>query len=1410
MEPEQLKKITGYFIEEAKEHLETITQGLVDLSKTIATPDDIHECYRGAHSIKGGAAMLALESIRLTAHRMEDYFKYLKENPVPADQYMKTSFAKLKQALQTQIDRLEQSPNLTLSEAEASDLMATITPIFGEMPAHLEKLAHGTTTATPLKTLPPNFAPDVLSKLRELLQLFKQPDTAANRRQALDYAKGLTALGKQANLPTWLNLMQVATAAIGNLDNTPKILASKVVKEIKQAHDLIVANRAEEIVPSPQLQALVPLAKATPHKAKVNPSNSSPTPEVGSAELDNLAILFSHEITDLEEAAPAIASHDFNQEEQHILGSNNNQDLHDLFSGLDDEEDFEDISDYDSADMSFLMTEIPQPATAKAPQARQSTQSARSMSAPPALIEDSSSLMGEELDDLLDLKSMDLFAENSENLDYLDNLSDLDLELDRSPRADLADLDLNLFDLDLNLFDDDSDNLNFDDIFFEQKEVPPSPQVSAEQSTDQSWESLLAEPSNESLDFSREFSLEDSRTDSIEGSEYDALNDLFMDSPNGATSGSTSEPVLEGFDIEDMQADSSFDDMFAPSPASEQSWDDLDMFALSSDSEVTLDDLFGVALDEEIISPIPQSGAIAEPGLEDNIFDFGLDQDLATDQNYRDFDELETMLGDSQPSQEIFAFDDLEAMLDDSSGLSPNDIGDDFADLDALLEPAAPAKITVAPATTNSATTKEAKKDSFGFEDLEGLLEETEKSMGGSRKSDSGNRSATVARPQRGVGEQTMRVPVKQLDNLNNLMGELVVNRNTLEQDQGRLREFLDNLIRNIQQLTDVGGRMQDLYERSLLESSLLASRQKNQQPTHQYLNQHSRGDESHRQGNSGGDEYDPLEMDRFTGFHLLSQEMIELIVRVKESASDIEFLVQGTDQVARMLRQITDKLQEGLNRSRMMPFKQTADRLPRAVRDICVKLQKQAELKVEGQDTLVDKMILEQLYDPMTHLVNNAMTHGIETPEVRQQAGKNPLGRIQVKAFHQGNQTIISVGDDGAGIDPEVIRRKIIEKKLVSPEEAKKLSKIDLYDYLFHAGFSTKDQADELAGRGVGMDVVRTKLNEIRGTVGIDSTLGKGTTFTIRLPLTLSIGKALRCLSDHSLIAFPIDGVEQPMDEPAESLETHENGHYMYPWNGEKLEVYPLSELLTFNRHISRGNLYGGQREDGMISIVILRGAGNYLAVQVDQVLGEQEIVTKQLEGPAPKPVGIAGATVMGDGKIMPIVDVLELIDLSLGRLSKDKGGMLWDQSNIIMTEPTPVKTEPLVLIVDDSITVRELLSMTFTKSGYRVEQARDGQEAWDKMRSGLPCDIVFCDIEMPKMDGLELLDRMHKDPILQNLPIAMLTSRGADRHRQIAAERGARGYFTKPYLEDVLLDAAQRMIKGEVLLHVNAPANV
>ncbi len=870
----------------------------------------------------------------------------------------------------------------------------------------------------------------------------------------------------------------------------------------------------------------------------------------------------------------------------------------------------------------------------------------------------------------------------------------------------------------------------------------------------------------------------------VESPETEAVGD-FLDWEGASLLEADNLEELFGAQADNVTDAQDWDEMLKAAEGSSEEWDfetegDATAAALELDGETADSDIFSELAPLELTSSSRQMSEFdeLESMLAENLVPASSEELTSSSRQMPEFDELEAMLAeDSAPAA---AFESVDTNI--------------FDDLEFLLSEETPAAAVPSPAPVNKEAVKaNATEDEFA--DLNLLLEQAEAMGGPSTATPASSARPAMRRPPRGP-EPTMRVPVKHLDSLSNLVGELVVNRNSLEQDQERLRQFLDNLSHQVLALSDVGSRMQDLYERSLLESSLLASRQNYR---------HSLDSTSPTQStHSSGIEYDPLEMDRFTGFHLLSQEMIELIVRVRESASDIEFLVDETDQVARMLRQVTTQLQEGLTRGRMVPFAQMADRLFRAVREVSLQLGKEAQLHVEGRETLIDKMILENLYDPMTHLVNNALTHGIESPDVRSSLGKSAVGQIILRASQQGNQTVISISDDGAGINPERVRAKAIEKKLIPAAKAKTLTNLDLYDFLFHPGFTTKDKEDEYSGRGVGMDVVRTSLSEIRGTIHIDSTLGKGTTFTIRLPLTLSICKALCCLSDKARIAFPMDGVEDMLDLPGDRVQTNSAGQPCIQWRDTLLPFQPLSELLTYNRQLSRATVYGGKREDDMISIVVLRSTGNFIAIQVDQVLGEQEIVIKQLEGPAPKPVGIAGATVLGDGRIMPIADVLELIDLSMGRIRKNSSGTLWSREETRSEVPPEIpetKPEPMVLIVDDSITVRELLSMTFTKAGYRVEQARDGQEAWEKLRSGLPCDIVFCDIEMPRMDGLELLSRLQKDDTLNDLPIAMLTSRGADRHRQMAAQLGASGYFTKPYLEEVLLEAAQRMIKGEVL---------
>lgn len=708
----------------------------------------------------------------------------------------------------------------------------------------------------------------------------------------------------------------------------------------------------------------------------------------------------------------------------------------------------------------------------------------------------------------------------------------------------------------------------------------------------------------------------------------------------------------------------------------------------------------------------------------------------------------------------------------------------DFHQLAALLaEDTLETTQDLAPLKAETLPEVLAEADLETFSDLEQMLEEAQR---GSAALQSAPAPAESARSNRRAGvSQTMKVAVKQLDSLSNLIGELVINRNTLEDNQERLRQFLDNLLFQVQQLGDLGQQMQDLYERSLLERSLLGASKRASNPSVE------------SPGHASGFVLDDLEMDSFTGFHSLAQETIERIVRVREAAADIEFVVDSTEQVTRMFRQVTTKVQEGLTKSRMIPFSQTAERLPRAVRDVSLQCGKQARLELDGRETLIDKGILERIYDPLTHLVNNAIYHGIETPEVRQALGKPPEGVIKIRVFYQGNQTIISVSDDGAGINLDRVKAKAIEKGIISAQEAEALSKQEAYGLLFQSGFSTNDQADQLAGRGVGMDVVRSSISELRGVINTDSTPNQGTTFTIRLPLTLSITKALCCVHQNYSIAFPMDGVEDVIDLAPEQLIQNDGDQPFILWRDRKLPCKPLVELLAYNRTIKRGGNYLSATGE-KVSVIILRSGDDLIGLQVDEVLGEQEIVIKQLAGPVPKPLGISGVTVQGDGRVMPIADVIELVELSLDRLEVNH--QFW--KSLAETPVSEVQSEPMVLIVDDSITVRELLSITFSKAGYRVEQARDGMEAWEKLRSGLPCDLIFCDVEMPRMDGLELLSRLQQDPDLQDLPIAMLTSRGASKHKKMAADLGAKGYFTKPYLEEVLLDAAQRMINGEVLV--------
>ncbi|MEY2984101.1 MAG: hypothetical protein RLZZ568_718, partial [Cyanobacteriota bacterium] len=306
-----------------------------------------------------------------------------------------------------------------------------------------------------------------------------------------------------------------------------------------------------------------------------------------------------------------------------------------------------------------------------------------------------------------------------------------------------------------------------------------------------------------------------------------------------------------------------------------------------------------------------------------------------------------------------------------------------------------------------------------------------------------------------------------------------------------------------------------------------------------------------------------------------------------------------------------------------------------------------------------------------------------------------------------------------------------------------------------------------------------------------------------LRVPLTLSICNALCCLSQQGRIAFPMDGIEDTKSVMLSDIMTDADGNRSVNWNNCVIPLHHLADLLKYNGQLHQNQVYDTAPSRDRVSLILVRGIGSeHLAIQVDQVIGEEEIVMKQIDGPIPIPPGLAGVTVRANGSIMPIGDVLALIDIAQGRLRCEQSPDLGGETLTALVNAPPMN--PTVFIVDDSITVRELLSLSFKKAGFRVEQARDGQEAWERLKSGLFCDLILCDIEMPRMNGLELLDCIQADAKLSSIPIAMITSRGGSKMQRLAAAKGARGYFVKPYIEERLLEASQRLIKGDILLEM------
>jgi chemosensory pili system protein ChpA (sensor histidine kinase/response regulator) len=1358
---EAQKRIQGFFLLEAREHLALIEQSLMTLDKNCGDSEFIAELFRGFHSIKGGGAQLGLVSIQKVSHRLEDFFSLFRSHlgEIPVDDRLKQLLLRGYDALSRLIDHVETTGYLDPDFGQG--VWDEIEPVFTETEHYIHALMEKRVEPEPVLDLAAMHQ-DIRHLLRQLLDKFKSSSLTPSIRSGLiEDVQKLRDLGVRYHLPQWVELVDVVHEVLNQSTENLSTLALPILRDLKQGHQALLNQALDEIKPSSELLALLP----QPDEPEVPDFDSWLTE---TADLEPASSLEGVEDDDdsafltWESNEPSIG--DFGDlftgdvSTEALLSNQPSGDFNwgdDFLSSMDGEDGFQppplELGDDDESVFADLFSQAEELAAIEAEPSLNLIPGAASYFA------DEDKGIAERIGQAkADGDLAGLFAEVTEGL-----IPETSLGFEVGSSSDLGDQSWDSFfemtegsaepapvQTPVQEFEEISEEM-FDTIFGDSEEETEAANLWIQEANGVGEQSSLGDYQAEgSLSFEDIFAADFMTSPSGEDPSIDAF--LSAETEQWESSADlldvdTAFPLPEESSFESLLSndESNLDKLDSLFTNEINALDELDFTSftlgngtssvdLDGDGQVDLDELTRF-LEEEPLEELGSLAAGFDPLLEDTALDVGitplaeedplaqLEQELATLSSEPDLDNLEALLSDLEPA--------------------PKPVQKPIQK--AVEKPIVQIQPAAAPATSRTAA----------------------------------------------FNTQFMRVEVRYLDTVNNLVGEMVVNRNSMDQNQSRLRQSLDGLLSRVQELGELSQRLQDQYDRSLLEASLQGVRS----TISRYGSDGNKSQSSHY----SGQEFTDLEMDRYTDFHRLSQEIIELIVRVRESSSDIEFGIDEAEQVARQFRQVTSQLQEGLNRIRMVPFSQTADQLPGAIRQLTYQTGKQAVLVVEGRDTPIDKAIQEKLTDPLRHLANNALVHGIESPEERKRAGKPVEGRITVRAFYQGNQSIIVVSDDGAGIPVEKVKQKALRLGLISPD-----ADIDeVYNVLFHPGFSgrSETEVDDLAGRGVGLDVVRRNITELRGTIQVDSTPGKGTSFTIRLPLTLSISKAMVCVSDKALVAFPLDGVEEMLDIPIDRIRLDEKGRPSVPWRDQYIHYQPLSNLLRYSRSYGRvrSEVYSISQDEGIIPIVILQSSGQYVALQVDSFVEEQEIVIKQLRGPVHKPTGIAGATVLGNGRVLPIADIIELVDLAQGRV---RHAISWSDEDI--PEQPEVAHQTTVLIIDDSVTVRELLSMTFNKVGYRVEQARDGQDAWEKLRGGLPCDLIFCDIEMPRMDGLELLSRLREDETLKNLPIAMLTSRGAERHRQTARDLGATAYFTKPYLEEELLSAATRMLRGERLL--------
>jgi chemosensory pili system protein ChpA (sensor histidine kinase/response regulator) len=589
-----------------------------------------------------------------------------------------------------------------------------------------------------------------------------------------------------------------------------------------------------------------------------------------------------------------------------------------------------------------------------------------------------------------------------------------------------------------------------------------------------------------------------------------------------------------------------------------------------------------------------------------------------------------------------------------------------------------------------------------------------------------------------------LRVRADVVDRLVNEASEISVVRSRMETEMRVLKDGLMDLTASVMRLR------QQLREVEIQAESQMQARVS--------------------QARDSAEQFDPLEFDRFTRLQELTRFMNESVHDVQTVQSTLLKHLDDTGSVMQLQGRLNRELQQGLMNVRMVSFNSITDRLYRIVRQTCKELNKRANLELQGTGVELDRGVLEKMIAPFEHLLRNSIVHGLEDDKQRTRSGKNPIGEIRLVVRQEGNEVVFEFSDDGAGLNYAKLREKAIAKGILRPNEP--VNDDQLAQLIFMQGISTAAEVTEIAGRGVGMDVVRNEIAALGGRIDVSSKRGQGTQFTIYLPLTLAVTHVVMVRSGELTYAIPSTMVEQVRQVKSAEMDALHREQKI-EWQGNTYPFHYLPHLL--------GNTDVVQVNQPRNPVLMLRGGELRVALHVDELLGNQEAMVKNIGPQLARLSGIAGATVLGNGEVVLILNPPQLAQriVAVSKAGKEE------------VAASPMVKLPIIMVVDDSLTVRKITSRMLTRAGYEVVTATDGVDALEKlaeMGDDVP-DVMLLDIEMPRMDGFALAKHLRRDPKTKGLPIIMITSRTADKHRDYAMQLGVNTYLGKPYQEDELL---------------------